>query len=423
MDYLSEKGKASTKEAMMAVGLGWVFACLVGAIPFTGVGLGYLDAVFESVAGFTTTGTTLLLEIRGIPHSVLFWRSFIQWLGGIGIIASFSVLLTGEDNKLLPQIFFAETSKIESQRVTQSAAKMVAVLGAVYLTLTIAEFVALSALGVGAFDAITHSFTTLSTGGFSTFVGSVAAFDSVAVEAVITVFMFLGGLNLIVVAHYFARKGKVNYETKLYAAIIVAAALLVCADLALNGASLFNAARVGIFQVVSIMTTTGYTTANFIAWPKLSQIILVTLMVVGGCAGSTGGGVKVIRFGLLAKTALREVKKVCSPKLAVNQVRIGREAISDEVLQAVAALFVLWLGILLVGGTLTAVATNYPVFESFSGMASALGNIGPSLIPANETPLLPDSVKLLFMIGMLAGRLEIIPLVVLFNPASWKGFP
>ncbi|OIO25657.1 cation transporter [Candidatus Micrarchaeota archaeon CG_4_10_14_0_2_um_filter_55_9] len=423
LGFAAKSEKATTKEAMVAVALGWILACMVGALPFTSVGMNYLDAVFESVAGFTTTGTTLLLRIQGIPKSVLFWRAFIQWVGGLGIIASFSVFLTGAANKLLPQIFFAETSKIESQQVTQNASTMIKALWVVYLGLTVLEIIALSLLGVGLFDAVTHSFTTVSTGGFSTYAASIAAFNNVGVEAVVVIFMFLGGLNFVVLNNFLKNKRKINFETKLYVGVIVAASALIGADLAFNGASGFQAVRESVFQVVSIMTTTGYTTANFIAWPKLSQMLLVGLMVVGGCAGSTGGGIKVIRFGLLGKLAWREIRKVSLPKLSLNKVKIGSKIVGDETLHAVAALFTLWIALLFVGGAITAAATGYPVFESFSGMASALGNIGPSLIPASEIPLLPDAVKFTYMIGMLAGRLEIIPLLVLLHPSGWKRFP
>ncbi len=423
LGFAAKSEKATTKEAMVAVAMGWILACLVGALPFTAVGMNYLDAVFESVAGFTTTGTTLLLKIQGLPKSVLFWRAFIQWVGGLGIIASFSVLVSGAANKLLPQIFFAETSKIESRQVTQNASTMVRALWVIYLGLTVLETIALSLLGVGLFDAVTHSFTTMSTGGFSTYESSIAAFNSVGVEAVIVAFMFLGGLNFVVLNDFLKKKRKINYETKLYAGLLVGASALIGADLAFNGAAGFQAVRQSVFQVVSIMTTTGYATADFIAWPKVSQMILVALMVVGGCAGSTGGGIKVIRFGLLGKLAWREIRKVGLPKLSLNRVKIGSEAVGDETLHAVAALFALWVGLLFAGSALTAAATDYPVFESFSGMASALGNIGPSLIPASEIPLLPDSVKFTYMLGMLAGRLEIIPLLVLLHPSGWKRFP
>lgn len=424
LGFAAQKGTATTKEAMVAVALGWVLTCMVGAIPFTAVGLSYLEAFFESVAGFTTTGTTLLLKINGLPRSVLFWRAFTQWVGGLGIIASFSVLLTRPENKLLPQIFFAETSKIESQEVTQNAFSMVKALWVIYLGLTIAETIALMSLGLNFFDAVTHSFTSVSTGGFSTYEASVAAFNSIHVEAIILLFMFLGGLNFVVLNNFlFNGKRKINYETKLYALIILIASALIVGDLTLNGASITQSARESVFQVVSVMTTTGYSTADFIAWPKVSQMILVGLMVVGGCAGSTGGGIKVIRFGLLGKLASREIKKVSLPKLALNKVKIGKKTVSDEILRGVGALFVLWLGVLFVGSMITTATTDYPVFESISGMASALGNIGPSLIPASEIPLLPDVVKLTFIVGMLAGRLEIIPLMVLLHPANWKRFP
>ncbi len=422
LGFAAKSEKATTKEAMAAVALGWILACMVGALPFTSVGMNYLDAVFESVAGFTTTGTTLLLRIQGLPRSVLFWRAFIQWVGGLGIIASFSVLLAGAA-KILPQIFFAEASKIESQQVTKNAFTMIKALWVVYLFLTVLETIALYLLGVGLFDAVTHSFTTISTGGFSTYEASIAAFNNAGVEAVVVLFMFLGGLNFVVMSNFLNNRGKINYETKLYVGVLVAASALIGADLAFNGASGVQAIRESVFQAVSVMTTTGYTTANFIAWPKLSQMILVGLMVIGGCAGSTGGGIKVIRFGLLGKLALREIRKVNLPKLSLNKVKIGRKIVEDETLHAVAALFVLWIALLCIGSAVTATTTDYPVFESFSGMASALGNIGPSLIPASEIPLLPDAVKFTYIIGMLAGRLEIIPLLVLLHPSGWKRFP
>ena len=417
--------KAPTvQEAMAVCTLSWIVVSGIGALPFYLVGhMAPLDAYFEAVSGFTTTGITMVADPAALPQSLLLWRALTQWLGGLGILTFFlAVVVPGSSAAF--QLFAAETHKVEAGRLRPGLISSIQGLWRVYVGLTVAAAVTFAALGMDPFDALAHSLTCLSTGGYSTRAASIAAYPAAVVPAVI-LFMALGGVNFALVHLALTkdlRRALGNYELKAYALIIVLTTLLVWSDLRWHTAPTGTEASDAAFQVVSVLTTTGFGTRDIGAFPAVSRVVFLVLMVIGGCVGSTGGGLKVARFVLLLKLARRELYRLRIPRRAVAPVVVAHKPVPESALTRIAGMFVLYLALLLVGTLVTLMFHgDMGPFEAASGMFSALGNIGPWYVPAGTQ--LHAAVKLTYIFGMLAGRLEILPLLVLADPKTWKGFP
>ena len=418
------------KEAIAIVGLGWILSTLVGAIPFMlcTPALSWTGAIFEAASGFTTTGSTVIADLDPFPRSILLWRSTTQWLGGMGILVLFVALLStlGVGSKAL----FRHESSAQlgdgfHARIRQTASE----LWKIYLALTILCAAGLLLGGMSFYDAVLHSFSTISTGGFSSRNASIQAFGSPFIEVWLTLFMILGGTSFVLMAWLLRRKFRRvggDEEFRVYAWVLGVAILVVAVDLVFGremgwGESL----RLSAFQVASILTTTGFASADFGNWPAFSQAVLVALMFLGGCTGSTSGSIKISRYVVLGKTMRQQVINAFRPNQVVPLEANGRTLASSTV---VAALFFIALNFLLVGGGTLVVAAAEPglgLVSSLTSVAATLFNVGPGLEavgPATNFSGLSDPVLLFLSVLMLLGRLELFAILVLFQPSLWRRY-
>lgn len=425
------------RRAMLLTALAWMVISGIGALPFwIGLKVSFLDAYFESVSGFTTTGITMLEGLDWMPPSILFWRSFMQWLGGLGILAFFLAVLytAGSANRL----YSAESHKVFARRPVPGLFHTLRILWGIYVGLTAAVVLGLVLEGVSFFDAVAHAMTALSTGGYSPHDASVGFYAEAGyqnfrlIEYTLIAGMIAGGMSFLV--HYRVVRGGLRalwdgLEMRLWWALIAGATVLVAWDrlrvfgLAPGGLwSVERLFRVSLFQVVSILTTTGFATADIgsPAFPAASKQIFLILMLIGGCVGSTGGGIKVLRIGVLLKMVGRQMRRSEYGPAALQPVVVDGETVEAEEIRRIGALFFAWILLLGAGGLVTALLSKHGALESASGMFSALGNIGPCYISGPDMLALAPGIKIVYILGMLAGRLEIVPLLLLFNRRSWR---
>jgi trk system potassium uptake protein TrkH len=420
------KGDLTVREGFAIVSFGWLAFALFGALPYVISGgiPSYVDAFFEAMSGFTTTGSTILTDIEALPPSLLFWRSFTQWLGGMGIIVlSLAILpMLGVGGM---QLFRAEVPGPTADRLTPRIQDTAKLLWGVYALLSAIETGLLMAGGMNFFDALNHTFTTMATGGFSTRNASVAAYHSAYIDWVITLFMFLAGVNFTL--HYLALRGRLgdywrNEEFRFYLWLTLGATvLLTLFNLAGPYAGFGDSLRYSAFQVVSIMTTTGYATADYELWQVFCQYLLVACMFIGGCAGSTGGGMKVARVLLLFKHAHVQLYRLIHPR-AVRLVKLGERPVDKEVMQSILGFFALYMGIFVMASLVMA-ALGMDLVSAGSAVITALGNVGPGLGtvgPVQHFAHVPVVGKLVLALCMLLGRLELFTVLVLFIPSFWR---
>ncbi len=413
------------RDAYLVVAAGWVLASIAGALPYLIHGtLGPVDAFFESVAGFTTTGSTVMRKIEGTPAALLFWRSLTQWIGGMGIIL-FAVAVLPLLGIGGMQLFRVEVPGPVKDKLRPRVIETARRLWAIYVGLTALEWVALMVAGMGPFDAINHAFTTLATGGFSTRDASVGAFASPAIEWIVIVFMTLAGVNFVI--HYRVlveglRAPSKDAELRYYIGMLAIASLVVLLALPAEHAGGFeDAIRTAVFGVVSVASTTGYGTVDFERWPSIAQLVLLQLMILGGMAGSTAGGVKSLR-ALIGFRALRvAIEKLVHPH-AVRPVMYGGRAVPDDVVAGIWAFFTAYAAIVVLA---TAVVTQagYDIVTGVSSALTALGNVGPGLGevgPFDNFSHMPAHVKTVLAFCMLAGRLEVFTFLVLMQPGFWR---
>lgn len=419
----------SVREGYAVVSLSWLAIGLFGALPyvFTGVVDSPVQALFESVSGFTTTGATVFSDIESLPHGILFWRSFTQWIGGMGIIVLGIAVLPflGVGGM---QLFRAEVPGPTPERLQPRITQTAKLLWYVYLGLTIAQAALFMVGGVGPFEAVTHAFTTMSTGGFSTRNASLAAFDTPFIQYVTIAFMYLAGVNFAL--HFRAMSGRPRYfqdaEWRFFTAVVVGATALI-ALLLLFTSDIYatlgpeRGFRDALFQAVSLGTTTGYVSFDYELWPFAAQFILLMLMFMGGMSGSTGGGMKAVRLYVLHRHGLTALKKSLHPR-AVILTRVGRLALEDDVLNGILAFILLYIT-LFVAGALALTAFGTDLLTSIGASASAIGNIGPGLGdvgPVDNFGWMDPASHLVLVFLMLAGRLEILTVLLLFHPDLWK---
>ena len=414
------------RDGFFAVTAGWLAAALLGAIPFLIEGTfdRGVHSLFESMSGFTTTGATLLTEIEAEPDAILLWRSISQWLGGVGIVV-LVVAIAPATGLASQRVFYAETSGVTTDRLTPRIADTAKIIWGIYLTLTALAFGGYWIAGMTPWDAINHGFTTLATGGFSTKTASIAGFDSLAIELVAIVFMAAGGINF---AFYWrAMRGGSLWpqavEVRAYAAILVASIGLVTLSLALADGTpgVWESLREASFTVTSIMTTTGYTTGDFDLWGDYARLHLLILMFIGGCAGSTAGGMKVIRALLLAKTAGQEIQRQLRPQ-AVQVLRTRGKVFNEEVRRGVLGFFYIYIVVFL-AGTAAMAATGLDLITALSSVAATLNVIGPGLgeVGAAENyGAVSEGGLVILSALMLIGRLEVFTVLVLLTPAFWR---
>lgn len=425
------------RRAMLFCAIAWLAVSALAALPFS-MGLpslgfkgSYLDGYFESVSGFTTTGITMYSGLDRMPRSIIFWRALMQWLGGLGILTFFLVIAASSGSA--HNLFSAESHKIFSRRPAPGLFRTVRILWLIYIVLTFVTVAVLCLLDMSLFDAIAHAFTALSTGGYSPYDASIAHYaqagypHAAAIEYVLVVAMLLGGMNFFV--HYRWLTGDLrslldNVEVRWWWAFVFGATGLVALDRVWHGGASLGEPlfRDCLFQVSSIVTTTGFATQDIAtSWaPALAKLVFLVLMVVGGCVGSTGGGIKVLRVAILWRMLKRQVVQVIHGRHAVLPIRVDGEVIDVSELRRIAALFFAWMALLAIGSGVTALFSNLGALEAASGMFSALGNIGPCYISVADMGSIHPIVKIVYILGMLAGRLEILPIMLLFSRRAWR---
>ncbi len=414
------------KEGFAIVGLSWFFMSLFGCLPFviSGVIPSFTDAFFETMSGFTTTGATILTEIEGLPHGILLWRSLTHWIGGMGIIVlSLAILpFLGVGGM---QLFKAEVPGPVADKLTPRITETAKILWGVYLIFTLVETALLMFGGMNLFEALCHAFGTLATGGYSTRNASVGAYNSAFIDYVIIFFMLLAGSNFSL--HYRFLKGDFtiyfrNEEFRFFTLIIGLALLAI----GLNNYFALQAPaekifRDSLFQVMSIITTTGYGTADYEQWPLASQMILFFLMFAGGCAGSTAGGMKIIRIYILTKFVFSEIVRLLHPH-AVVPVRVGRNIVNRDVLGNVFGFFILYLIIFTVS-VLIMSQLGLDFTSAYGAVVATMSNIGPglgSVGPTDNFAHIPLVGKWVLSFLMMMGRLELFTVVILFSPSFWQ---
>jgi trk system potassium uptake protein TrkH len=432
----NHKGHLDLRRAFVVVTIAWFMAGMLGSLPYyfstllTPAGQSahfptYADCYFESVSGFSTTGSSVLSDIEALPRGLLFWRSLTHWLGGMGIVVlSIAVLpLLGGGGM---NLFKAEApGGVLPDKLAPRIAETARSMWWVYILLTVAQTFLLLAGGMTVFDAICHSFGTVATGGFSTKNTSVAFFDSAYIDGVITIFMFLAGVNFFL--HYQALAGKpraywADHEFRFFSGVLLVVTLLIFFDiLSAYGDNVSRAFRDAIFIVVSIATTTGFGSADFELWPNLSQFLILALMVMGGSAGSTAGGCKCLRVQIFIKAGYRELRRILHPN-AIIPVRLGRRAIPDSAVASVLGFLTCVTLVLLVASGLLA-AMGLGLTTSFTAALTCIFNVGPGLGmvgPMENFGFMPDLAKYVLSVCMVMGRLEVYTVLVLLTPDFYR---
>ena len=424
--FPSKKKELSHRDGFAIVTLGWSTAALFGSLPFLFSGSinSLTNAYFETMSGFTTTGATICLSIEQLPQSILFWRGFIQWLGGMGIIL-FSIAILPLLGVGGMELYKAEVPGPTPDKIKPRITETARTLWKVYLLISALEVSLLCAGGMNLFDALCHTFTTLATGGFSTKSTSIEYYHSSYFETVFIVFMLVAGINFSL--HYRLLLGNLkafwrSSELRFFLFVFLIASLIIAVNLRLNlFNSLFSSLRYASFQVASILTTTGYSSKNFGEWPVLSQYLLLLLMFIGGCTGSTGGSIKCFRIMLLLRQGYRELYHLIHPH-AVVPVKLSGKSVSPEIMESVWGFFFLYI-LLFAICSLIMTLLGLDLITAISSVAACIGNVGPGLAtvgPAENYYYLPMLGKWLLTLCMLLGRLEIYTVIVLFIPEFWK---
>lgn len=416
----------STRDGFLLVTLSWVMAAFLGSLPFyiSGSIPSLTDAFFESMSGFTTTGASILTDIESLPKPILFWRSLTHWLGGMGIVvlivAIFQFLGIGGTHLLK-----AESPGPTVDKITPRITEMAKILWGIYVGLTLLEIILLMIGGMSLFEASTHTFGTMATGGFSPKAKSVGHYSSPFIHCVITLFMILAGVNFILYFKLVTGKLKDilrNTEVKVYLSIFFIATVIITFSLYRNVfSSLCRSIQYAGFQAASVLTTTGFSTDNFAEWPLLARVTLFTLMFIGGCSGSTGGGIKIIRIVTLFKLGINEMKYLLHPRGIFN-IKIDGNTVKKDIMYAVSGFFFLYI-LLLLAVSLVVASGGNNILTSFSTALVTLGNIGPGfgrIGPALNYAFYPDYIKWTLSFAMMAGRLELFTVLVLFTPLFWR---
>ncbi|MDY3986120.1 TrkH family potassium uptake protein [Dysosmobacter sp.] len=412
------------RDGLAVVALAWLLMSLFGAMPFVLSGdiPRFVDAFFETVSGFTTTGASILTEIEPLGRGILFWRSFTHWVGGMGVLVFVMAILPMTDGHGM-HLLRAEVPGPTVGKLVSRMGDTAKILYGIYLALTVIEIVLLLAGGMPLYDACIHAFGTAGTGGFSCRNLSVGAYDSAYFDIVIGVFMLLFGVNFNLYFFLLIRRFRDVFrseELRAYLGIVAAAVVAITVDILHLYGSFASSLRYAFFQVASIITTTGFATADFNTWPSFSKAILVTLMFIGACAGSTGGGIKVARIIILVKTSLGDMRKMLHPN-AIVTVRMEGKPLSDKHIRSVHLFITVYL-LVFTGSLLLLSLEGFDLITTFTALTACINNIGPGLEmvgPMGNFAAFSDFSKLLLSFNMLVGRLEIFPML-LFAPSIWK---
>lgn len=421
-----KKTEIYAKEGMAVVAITWIVFSVIGGLPFyfSGEIPSLVDCIFETASGFSTTGSTILTDVEAMSKSLLFWRSFTHWIGGMGVLV-FAMAILSSKNARTTHIMRAE---MPGPKVGKIAAKWqfsIRILYGIYIALSAAEFVMLLFGDMSVFDSLVHTFGTAGTGGFGIKNASIGYYNSAYIDYVMSIFMILFGLNfniyyLLIVRQFIHIKN--NSELKLYIGIIAASALLITINIYGIYGSVSESFRYALFQVSSIITTSGFATADFTAWPMLAQIILLLLMFVGSCAGSTGGGLKIIRIRILGKSAVNSVKRSFRPKNVLTIKNDGKQ-IDDSVTRNVLSYLAVYIVVMTVSVLIVSL-DNFDMETTVTSVVTTINNIGPGLGkligPSGNFSGFSPLSKLVLSFDMLAGRLELMPMLAIFSPSLWR---
>lgn len=413
-----------TREGFVAVALSWIIMSIFGAIPFvlTGDIPFYVDALFETISGFTTTGSSILTDVESISKASLFWRSFSHWIGGMGVFVFIMAILPMMGGSTM-NLMKAESPGPSVSKLVPHVKDTAKILYGIYIAITICEATILRALGMPLFDSLTTTFGTVGTGGFGIRNDSIAGYSPV-IQITITVFMILSGINY--TAYFYILTGKIKElfkieEVRWYLAIIFGSVAVITWNVRSLYPTFSETLRHAFFQVGSIITTTGYATTDFDLWPALSKTLLVTLMFIGACAGSTSGGIKVSRILILLKTIRKELSLIIHPR-QVKKIRMDGHPVDHETLRSANVFLVVYFVLLLTSMLLISV-DEFDFSTNFTSVVTVLNNIGPGLNlvgPTQNFSIFSPFSKFVLMFDMLAGRLELFPMMILLMPSTWK---
>lgn len=413
------------KDGYVIVAFTWILMSLFGALPFTLSGHipSYIDAFFETVSGFTTTGSTILKNVEAIPKSLLFWRSFTHWIGGMGILVFVIAIMPKTENSSM-HIMRAEVPGPTVDKLVSKLGASARILYGIYCGMSIIQVILLLAGGMPFFDCLVNTFATAGTGGFGILNNSIEGYNSLYSEMVIAVFMLLFGVNFNLYYLFLIRRFKQAFkseEVRWYLGIVAAATLIIAASLVTSKHSVGESFRYAFFQVSSIITTTGFSSTDFGKWPIIAQIVLVFLMFIGACAGSTGGGIKVSRLVILVKSGIRDIKKAINPR-SIETVKVDKQTVGEPVVKSVSVFFATYIIVLAVSSLIVSL-DGRDLTTTFTAVIACIGNIGPGLGAVGPTGSFSDfSIlsKIVLSFDMLAGRLELIPMMMIFTPYVWS---
>ena len=420
----ADKARLQTRDGFVCVALCWIFLSLFGALPYFFAGTSYVDALFETVSGLTTTGASIFPSPSALPRGLQFWRALTQWMGGMGILVMVLALFPSVGQGSM-NLMKAESPGPISTKLRPKTNETARILYDIYLALTAAETLLLRIAGLPWFDSVTTSLTTISTGGFSVRDSSIAYYQSEAVVWIVIVFMFLSAVNFALL--FLAVRGQwrdalKSEELRVYAGVSFGVTALITLDLVLRaGRAVYTSFSEAAFQVVSLMTTTGFITADFDLWPRLSQVLLLLVMLIGGCAGSTAGGVKVSRVIVQCKSLRRELRRILHSR-EVHPICLEGQRVEETTVSAVSMFFFAYVCILLFC-TLLVSLDDISFAAAFSSALTAISNVGPGLAelgPTQNFAFLSSLSKVALSVTMLLGRLEIMPLLVLLFPSVWR---
>ena len=425
LSFLPSKKEFFLREGFVTVGLLWLITGIVGGLPFyfSGYFPSFIDCVFESCSGFTTTGATILTDIEALPHGILFWRSFTHWLGGMGVLVLATAILPsfGIRSHYMTQ---AESPGPVFSKLVPKQSQTSKILYGIYCALTVIEAFILKILGMPLYDAVIHAFSTAGTGGFSNRNASVGAYGDPAIEMVIAVFAILFsvnfGLYFLLIRRRF-REVLASDELRFFVGIVAGATLLITINTLPVYQTVLESFRYAFFQVASIISTTGFATADYVLWPQFSQGILILLMFCGACAGSTGGGIKCSRVLMLLRSIRRELHCITHPR-SVEVVRLDGKVVEEKTMHSVLVFFCCYLLVIL-GATLIISLDGYSFSISFSSALTCISNVGPGLElvgPTGNFSTFSPLSKAVMALCMIVGRLEIFPILVLFSHLTWR---
>lgn len=414
------------KDGLMIVGLAWVAFSLIGAFVFyfTGAIPNFADAFFETVSGFTTTGSTILTDVESLPNGIHFWRAFTHWVGGMGVLVFVMAIIPLAGSKSM-NIMKAEVPGPTMDKIVPKTRQTAKILYLIYVVMTLLEVALLMLGGMSLFDALIHSFSTAGTGGFSNKADSLGYYDSAYIDGVVTVFMVLFGVNFnlfyLLLLGKFSRVFK-SEELRTYIGIILGAILLITIDIRPMYGSVLEAFRYSSFQVSTIITTTGMMTTDFDLWPSFSKGILLLLMFIGACAGSTGGGLKVSRVLVLVKYIRSELRKIVHPRSVIS-VKVDGKVIDETMLKSVSAYMIIYVFLIVVSYLIISL-NEFDLETTLTSVITCINNVGPGfgeiVGPTKNFSLYTDFSKVVLALDMLIGRLEIFPILFLFSPRMFK---